>query len=121
MKILVVDDEPLIRLGLVSMVEEAGFAVVEAANADEAIRIVEKNPDITIIITDVDMPGSMDGVRLAHFVRERWPPIRLIVVSGKVGVQQHALPEGARFFAKPYEEAPLLSALRELSGLDKPS
>ena len=76
MKILVVDDEPLIRLGLVSMVEEAGFAVLEAANADEAIRVIERTSDVALVITDVDMPGSMDGVRLAHFVRERWPPDR---------------------------------------------
>ncbi|MEO6395625.1 MAG: response regulator [Devosia sp.] len=116
MRILVVDDEPIIRLGLVIMVEEAGFAVAEAANADEAVRVIERTPDIGLIITDVDMPGSMDGLKLAHFVRDRWPPIRLIVVSGKIGVKQTELPAGARFFTKPFQEGPLINAVRELSG-----
>jgi CheY-like chemotaxis protein len=115
MKILVVEDEPLIRLGLVSLVEEAGFAVTEAANADQAIRALEANPDVRVVITDVDMPGGMDGVKLAHFVRDRWPPIQLIVISGKVGVKLSELPPGSRFFTKPAQEAPLISAVRELS------
>jgi CheY-like chemotaxis protein len=117
MKILVVEDEPLIRLGLVSLVEEAGFAVAEAANADQAIRAIEANPDVRVVITDVDMPGGMDGVRLANFIRNRWPPIQLIVISGKVGVKLSELPQGARFFTKPAQEVPLLNAVRELSGV----
>src|SRR5690349_15817059 len=86
MKILVVEDEPLIRLGLASLVEEAGYPVAEAANADQAIRILEADSSFRVVITDVDMPGSMDGLRLAHYVRDRWPPIQLVVISGKVGV-----------------------------------
>ena len=114
MTILVVEDEPLIRLGLVSLVEEAGFTTVEAGHADAAIKILEANPDIRVVITDVDMPGSMDGIKLAHFVRDRWPPIKIIVISGKVGVKPSELPEGSRFFAKPAQEAPLVAALREM-------
>ncbi|HWA20590.1 MAG TPA: response regulator [Devosia sp.] len=117
MKILVVEDEPLIRLGVVSQVEDAGFAVVEAANADEAIRVIEREDDIGVVITDVDMPGTMDGVRLTHFIRSKWPPIRMIVISGKVGVKASDLPSGTRFFTKPCQEAPLLNAVRELSGM----
>ena len=115
MKILVVEDEPLIRIGLASLVEEAGYEALEAGGADEAIRIIERHPEVRIIITDVDMPGGMDGIRLAHFVRGRWPPIQLIVISGKVDIGTSLLPEGARFFAKPCPETALLAAVRELS------
>lgn len=113
MKVLIVEDDPLIRLGLASLVEEAGYDTIEAAGADEAIGQIERDPDIGVVITDVDMPGSMDGVRLAHFVRRRWPPIQLIVISGKVDVAATQLPEGARFFTKPCREASLLQAVRE--------
>ncbi len=115
MKILVVEDEPLIRLGMVSLVEESGFTAIEAANADSAIRVLEQQPDIRVVITDVDMPGSMDGIKLAHFVRKRWPPIQLIVISGQVGADKAELPQGTRFFTKPWREELLLSAVRELS------
>jgi CheY-like chemotaxis protein len=115
MKILVVEDEPLIRLGLVSLLEEAGFDVLEAANADGAIRMIDAHADIRVVVTDVDMPGSMDGVRLAHYVRAHWPPIQLIVISGKVGVSLSELPTGSRFFTKPCQEATLIGAVRDLS------
>lgn len=111
MKIMVVEDEPLIRLGLVSAIEEAGYAVVEAANADEALRKLETESAIRLILTDVDMPGSMDGIRLSHFVRSKWPPIQLIVISGKVGVKPGELPAGARFISKPYQEPHLLGLI----------
>ena len=108
MKILVVEDEPLIRLGLASVIEDAGYEVVEAASADEAIRRLEANREIGLVLTDVDMPGSMDGIQLANYVRGRWPPIRLIVISGKVGVKPGELPHGARFMSKPYQEPALM-------------
>ncbi len=111
MKIMVVEDEPLIRLGLASTIEDAGYTVVEAASADEAIRLLERDSGIRLILTDVDMPGSMDGIRLAHYVRGRWPPIQLIVISGKVGVKPGELPAGARFISKPYQEPHLLGII----------
>ena len=114
LKILVVEDEPLIRLGVVFLFEDAGYTVSEATNADEAIRRLETDPEIRLVVTDVDMPGSMDGIKLAHFVRNRWPPVRLIVVSGKVGVMPEQLPEGVPFFPKPYAESQLLSAVGTL-------
>lgn len=120
MRILVVEDEPLIRLGMVSLVEEFGHSALEATDADDAIRIIERDPGITLIITDVDMPGSMDGIKLAHFVRDRWPPIHLIVISGKVGADTVPLPTGTRFFSKPCRDDVLLNALRELSGENAP-
>jgi CheY-like chemotaxis protein len=111
MKIMVVEDEPLIRLGLASSIEDAGYEVVEAASADEAIRKLEATDGIRLVLTDVDMPGSMDGIRLAHYVNKRWPPIRLVVISGKVGVTPGQLPEGARFIAKPYQEPALIAVV----------
>lgn len=116
MKILVVEDEPLIRLGLASLVEEAGYEVIEAANADEAIAKLERDPSVRVVLTDVDMPGGMNGVRLANYVYKRWPPIRLIVISGKVGVNLNDLPPGSRFFTKPAPDDVLLKAVSELSG-----
>lgn len=114
MQILVVEDEPFIRLGLVSTLEDAGYSAIEAANADEALLILHKTQDVALIVTDVDMPGSMDGVRLAHFVRQRWAQIRLVVTSGKVGLSEVHLPTGARFIAKPFQDHKLLAQIRDL-------
>ena len=121
MKILVVEDEPLIRLGLASAIEEAGYVVVEAANASDAIKLLEADHSIRLVMTDVDMPGGMDGIRLAHYVRDRWPPIQLIVISGKVGVQAGQLPAGAKFIGKPYHEPALLQLVQALVATDGPA
>lgn len=115
MKILVVEDEPLIRLGLVSVIEEAGYIALEAANADAAIRVLEADSSVRLVVTDVDMPGSMDGIKLAHYVNRKWPPIKLIVISGKIGVKPGELPEGARFMGKPYQEAALLDLMKTMT------
>jgi CheY-like chemotaxis protein len=111
--ILIVEDETLIRFGAVHMVEDAGFEVIEAANADEAIEILESRSDIRVVFTDIHMPGSMDGLKLAHAVRYRWPPIKIIVTSGRQLLTEHDLPEGGRFLAKPYNPSQIRGALRE--------
>jgi CheY-like chemotaxis protein len=116
MKVLVVEDEPIIRLGMVSSIEDAGYVVIEAANADEAISRLAQDSEVGVVVTDVDMPGSMDGIRLAHYVRNRWPPIQLLVISGKVGVLPGELPDGARFMSKPYQEPALLHTIETLAG-----
>jgi CheY-like chemotaxis protein len=118
MKVLVVEDEPIIRLGIVSSIEDAGYAVVEAASADEAISLLARDSEVAVIVTDVDMPGSMDGIRLAHYVRRRWPPIQMLVISGKIGVIPGELPSGVRFMSKPYQEPQLLSTIATLSGME---
>jgi len=82
--VLVVEDENLIRLSALDMVEEAGFEAIAASDADEAIRILESRNDIRAVFTDVHMPGSMDGLRLARVVRNRWPPVALIVTVGRL-------------------------------------
>ena len=111
--ILIVEDEPLVRLCAVDTVAAAGFDVIEAASADEAIRILESRSDIGVVFTDIQMPGSMDGLKLAHAVRNRWPPIKVIVTSGRELVTEYDLPEGGRFFAKPYDPTEICRALRE--------
>jgi CheY-like chemotaxis protein len=112
--VLVVDDEPLVRSSAVGMVEAAGFAVIEANSADEAIDILEKRHDIQLVFTDIQMPGSMDGLKLARFIRKRWPPILLVLGSGAAAVDNDNLPDGARFFTKPYDQEQVGTTLREL-------
>jgi CheY-like chemotaxis protein len=101
-RVLVVEDEALVRFSMCEEIARAGFKVYEADNADEAIRLLEANPDIQLIFTDVDMPGSMDGVKLAHYVRKRWPPVKIIVTSGHPHVTAEQLPNGSLFLSKPY-------------------
>src|ERR1700691_498618 len=101
--VLIVEDEPLVRLNAVRAIEDAGFEVVEAANADEAIRILENRSDIRVVFTDIQMPGSIDGLKLADAVRNRWPPIKITVTSGHHLVSKSDLREGGRLFAKPYD------------------
>lgn len=112
--VLVVEDEPILLLMASDIVEDAGLHPILAGNADEAIRILEVRRDVRVVFTDVRMPGSMDGVRLAVAVRERWPPIKLLIVSGHF-VKGPELPEGARFLRKPYTSEAIISTLRELA------
>jgi len=114
--VLIVEDEALLRMNAAEMIADAGFEVAEAANADEAIAILEARPNIHVVFTDVQMPGSMDGLKLARFVRGRWPPIRIVATSGFVRVGEQDLPEGSRFVTKPYMAAEIVATLRELTG-----
>ena len=116
--ILVVEDDFLIRISAVEMIEEAEFDVVEAANADEAMEILEARLDITVVFTDIQMPGSMDGLKLAAAVRGKWPPIKIIATSGIVNVRKVDLREGGRFLPKPYSSAEIVETLRELTGAE---
>ena len=108
---MVVEDHPLVRMGVLEVIIEAGFETLEASSAAEAIRILEARPDIHLVFTDAEMPGTMDGIELAHYIRNRWPPVKLIVVSGKVVFDPPELPPGARFFPKPYRETTLVEAM----------
>jgi two-component system, response regulator PdtaR len=110
--VLVVEDDFLNRLHAVNLVEDAGYIAVEASNADEAITILEARKDIRIVFTDIDMPGSMDGLKLAHAIRERWPPIELILTSGHFNLNDDEIPERGRFFPKPYRDQEIISALQ---------
>jgi CheY-like chemotaxis protein len=114
--VLVVEDEPLLRMLAVEVVEEAGFIAIEARDADEAVILLESRTDITLLFTDINMPGSMDGLKLAHAVRDRWPPIKILVVSGQEWLQSSDLPSNSCFFGKPYQASSLVEELRSMVG-----
>jgi two-component system, response regulator PdtaR len=97
------------------MIADAGFDVVEAASADEAIVILEDRLDITVVFTDIQMPGSMDGLKLAAAIRGRWPLIKIVATSGFVDVRQDDLPDGGRFLPKPYSPEQIVRTLCELT------
>lgn len=114
--VLVVEDEMLLRMRAVDMVEDAGFTSVEAGDADEAIAILESRSDIALLFTDIQMPGTMDGLRLAHAVHERWPPIKIILVSGQLKLANIDIPADSQFFGKPLEAGEMISEMRNLIG-----
>jgi CheY-like chemotaxis protein len=99
----------------VDIVRSAGFEAVAAGNADEAIAIIEADPNIHVVFTDVQMPGTMDGLKLARFIKDRWPPIKIVATSGRVKVDEKDLPEGSVFVPKPYRPAQIIRTLRELT------
>ena len=109
--VLVVEDEFLSRLHAVNLVEDAGYKAIEASNSEEAIAILEARKDIRIVFTDVDMPGTMDGLKLAHAIRTRWPPVELIVTSGHFNLSDADMPERGRFISKPYRDQDIVSAI----------
>jgi CheY-like chemotaxis protein len=111
--IMVVDDDIFERMGASSMFSHAGYRVLEAENADEALRFFETNADIRLLFTDVSMPGSMSGSDLARHVAERWPAIGIIMTSGRP--RPHALPLNMLFHDKPYEPLTVLRQAREIT------
>jgi len=110
--VLVVEDEPLILSDAAAMIQDAGFDVIEARSADEAIEILTARSDIRVVFTDIEMPGSMDGLRLARVVRDKWPPVELIVTSGRRKLVDGDLPERGRYIGKPYTPREVIDAVR---------
>ncbi len=113
--VLVVEDDALLRAEAVDLCIEAGLTTYEARNADQAIRLLERHPRIRVLFTDIEMEGAMDGLRLAHAVRERWPPVAIMVTSGRRTVTKADLPENGLFFAKPYPPNGIVKALNEIA------
>src|SRR5258705_8024634 len=113
--ILVVEDDGLQRIYAASVIEEAGFEVLEAANATEAVLILEARKDIRVVFTDIEMPGSMDGIKLARAIRDRWPPIELILTSGKHRLEGDAIPARGQFLTKPYDPTVLIAVINTLA------
>jgi two-component system, response regulator PdtaR len=110
--ILTVEDEFHISEYLNTVLTDSGHEVIATADANEAIAVLETRRDIRIMITDINMPGSMDGLKLAAAVRGRWPPIRIIVATGKGRPADHQMPEHSQFLAKPYSPTAVLAAVR---------
>ena len=115
--VLVVEDEMVLRMRAVDIVEDAGFTAVEAANADQALSILESRSDISLLFSDIQMPGSMDGLKLAHAVHDRWPSIKIILVSGQVKLSDADKPADSRFFGKPLEVKQMIAELQEMVGV----
>lgn len=112
--VLVVEDEILIRMDIAMSLEEEGYIVLEASNSDEAIAILSSHSEIRLMFTDIDMPGSMDGLKLSEAVRDRWPPVKIIIASGHRSLSDDPLPFEGRFFRKPYDHARVIATVREM-------
>jgi len=113
--VLVVEDDPLVRLDAVDLVEDAGYVVYEAANAEQAIALLERHEDIFAVFTDIEMPGLMDGLKLAYVVKERWPPCAILIASGYVRLSAKDMPDHALFFPKPYTPSAIAEALDKVA------
>jgi two-component sensor histidine kinase/DNA-binding response OmpR family regulator len=114
--VLIVEDEMLLRMRAVDIVEDAGFTPLEAVNADDALALLESRSDIELLFTDIQMPGSMNGLKLAHAVHERWPLIKIILVSGQVTPNEEDRPANSRFFGKPMEVQQMIAELQGMIG-----
>jgi two-component sensor histidine kinase len=114
--VLVVEDEMLLRMRAVDMVEDAGFTPIEAINADDALAILESRSDIELLFTDIQMPGSMDGLKLAYAVHERWPLIKIILVSGQLKLTDDDKPADSRFFGKPLDVKHMMAEMQDMMG-----
>ncbi|WP_020186351.1 response regulator [Methylopila sp. 73B] len=112
--VLVVEDEPLIRMAAVAMIKDAGLRTLSAANAAEAIALMERTPEVRLLFTDVHMPGAMDGLELAEVVHQRWPHVKLIVASGHLVVRNEDLPDDGRFIEKPYYPSAIRAAIKDV-------
>jgi len=112
--VLIVEDDDMIRMIAAEFIEEAGFRVLEAANADEAVRTLAGDQPIAAVFTDINMPGAMDGLDLAHFVRDRWPTIKVLLTSGRSQLPIAELPSQSRFVLKPYRPDHIVGALQDM-------
>jgi two-component system, response regulator PdtaR len=115
--VVVTEDEALVRMIAVEVLNDEGFVTIEAEHAAAALNICKLRADeVDVLFTDIRMPGSMDGLELAHCVRERWPRISLVIVSGNLFVNLDELPAGSRFLAKPYDMQRVVDLIYELRG-----
>jgi CheY-like chemotaxis protein len=115
--VLVVEDEMLLRMRAVDMVEDAGYTPIEAVDADHAVAILESRSDVALLLSDIQMPGSMDGLRLAHAVHDRWPGIKIILVSGQLKLAGLDIPANSRFFGKPLEAKLMIAQMQCMIGI----
>lgn len=112
--VLVVEDEALLRLQATDTLEAAGYEVLEAPNADAALKLL-KNCAVGVLFTDIQMPGPMDGLALARLVHERWPDVRLVITSGRVRPTAEDMPDDSSFLSKPYASSSLLKTMEKAS------
>ena len=110
--VLVVEDDAIQRMNAVGLVEDAGFAALEAASVDEALKVLESGADISVLFTDISTPGRTNGLELARYVSERYPAVQIIIVSGNAFAVDDPMPTGSTFFAKPYRNEHIVRALQ---------
>jgi CheY-like chemotaxis protein len=116
--VLVVEDDVMLRMRAVDLVEDAGYTSVEAVDADEALGILQsRSSDIALLFTDIQMPGSMDGLQLAHAVYQRWPRLKIILVSGQLKLSSAEIPRDSRFFGKPLVSGEIIAEMQDMIGL----
>ncbi len=115
--VLVVEDDFLLRMRAIDMVEDAGYTPVEAVDSDAAVAILESRSDIALLFTDIQMPGSMDGLTLAHAVLARWPQIKIILVSGQLRLPSIDMPPDSRFFDKPLSAKKMIFEMQDMIGV----
>jgi DNA-binding NtrC family response regulator len=116
--VVIAEDESLIRMYAADVLIAAGFEVIEATDAAEALAALEaRNATISVLFTDIHMPGPIDGLTLAHHARRKWPGIGLLVTSGKGRPDRSALPPKCRFLAKPYDLSHVVKHVRELAAV----
>jgi two-component system, response regulator PdtaR len=114
--ILVVEDDALLRMYAAGLLKENGFGVVEAENADAALKLLETRDDVRLLFTDIQMPGSCDGMDLARRVHARWPNILLVITSGQIKPTEAEIPDHGHFLGKPYEANELLGEVNDMMG-----
>ncbi|MEI5689123.1 MULTISPECIES: response regulator [Sphingomonas] len=112
--VLVVEDEPILRLDAISMVEKAGFEAVEALSSADAIQLLEERLDIRLVYMDLDMPRSRKGIEIAAAIRKRWPPIEIILTAAYFTRESVELPERAEFYSKPIDHDEVIAAMQRL-------
>lgn len=115
--VLVVEDNALLKLFMSDLVVAGGFVALQASNANEAMTILEACPEVALLVTNVAMRGSMNGMELAHAVDKRWPSVKIIVVSAQPGLSEADLPVSSLFLAKPYHDNELVFEIRALMGV----
>ncbi|MBB5049769.1 CheY-like chemotaxis protein [Rhodopseudomonas rhenobacensis] len=114
--VLIVEDDALLRMLAADVVEDAGHVAVQARDADEALAILRTRRDIAMVFTDINMPGSMNGLELAYAVRAGWPPIKIVVASGRIRLSPAEMPPECDFLGKPYLMSDLTAQLQSLAG-----
>jgi DNA-binding response OmpR family regulator len=114
--VLIVEHNELLKSLTADIMKESGFVALQASDADEALAILESRSDIALMLTSVKMPGSTDGLGLAHTVCERWPAIKIIIASSQHRLIGHDFPKNSRFFLKPYQAQIMISEIRSLLG-----
>jgi CheY-like chemotaxis protein len=112
--ILVVDDDPILRVHISELLQDAGYQVLEASNTDEALAVLEQHSNIKLLFTDVQMPPGADGIALAEIVQNRWPDVSVLVTSGGLNLSDDDIPDGGEFVSKPYSRKLLLSRIERM-------